>query len=116
MNVAPTIELAESVERTAKAPFAPVIGSAAWIRFDELTPNPSTKRWSVMTKDGTQIGMVKWYGPWRKYCFFPMAETVYEQVCLRDIARFCEEESIKHRKLKTPNDPSSATAAEKRSD
>lgn len=79
-----------------------------WIRFDELTPNPATKRWAVMPTarhgalwcigGGRQIGVVKWYGPWRKYCFFPMAEAVYEQVCLRDIANFCEEETAKHRK------------------
>jgi len=79
-------------------------GSGTWIRFDELTPNPATKRWAVTTKDDIQIGTVKWYGPWRKYCFFPMAETVYEQVCLRDIASFCETETKNHRAAKSPND------------
>lgn len=73
-------------------------GSATWIRFDELTPNPATKRWAVMPKDGSaQIGMVSWYGPWRKYCFFPMASTVFEWVCLREIAEFCESQTVLHR-------------------
>lgn len=77
-------------------------GSATWIRFDELTPNPATKRWAVMPKDdGAQIGRVQWYGPWRKYCFMPMANTVFEQLCLREIAAFCEEQTKAHRK---PND------------
>ena len=92
-------------EPKAPATSAAAHGSATWIRFDELTPNPATKRWAVMPQDGSaQIGMVKWYGPWRKYCFFPMAETVYEQICLRDIARFCETETLKHRAAKSPND------------
>lgn len=48
----------------------PPTGSATWIRFDELTPNPATKRWAVMPKDGSaQIGRVQWYGPWHKYLF-----------------------------------------------
>jgi hypothetical protein len=74
------------------------------IRFDELTPNPATKRWAVMPKDGSQqIGTVSWYGPWRKYCFFPMAATVFEQVCLKEIACFIERQTQLHRTAKSPN-------------
>ena len=69
----------------------------SYINFVELTPNPATKRWAVMPEDGSaQIGMVKWHGPWRKYCFFPMGETVFEQVCLREIADFCENQTKAH--------------------
>ena len=73
-------------------------GLGKWIRFDELTPCAATKRWAVVPTNGSgQVGVVKWYGPWRKYCFFPMIETVFEQVCLRDIANFCENETVLHR-------------------
>ena len=69
------------------------------IIFEELTPNPATKRWAVMPKDRSpQIGVVSWYGPWRKYCYTPMANTVYEQVCLREIAGFCENQTQLHRR------------------
>ena len=98
-------QFGEIINPNAEPALAPASCSATWIRFDELTPNPATKRWAVMPQDGSQqIGMVKWYGPWRKYCFFPMPETVYEQVCLRDIARFCETETLKHQKAKPPNE------------
>jgi hypothetical protein len=72
---------------------------AKWIRFEEIAPpSTKTKRWAVMPKDGSErIGSVSWYAPWRKYCFFPRPETVYEQDCLRDLARFCEAETTKHR-------------------
>ncbi len=77
----------------------------SWIRFEELTPNPATKRWAVMPKDGSaQIGMVKWYGPWRKYCFQPSSNTVFEQVCLREIAQFCETETKSHIQGKATNE------------
>ena len=46
------------------------------------------------------IGLVHWYGPGRKYCFFPIAETVFEQVCLREIAAFCEDQTKLHRESK----------------
>lgn len=66
------------------------------VRFEELTPNPGTKRWDVMPVDGSQqIGTVQWYGPWKKYCFRAMASATFEQTCLRAIARFCKTETTK---------------------
>lgn len=73
---------------------------AKWIKFAECPPNRKTKRWVVLTLDGSPIGEVSWYGPWRKYCFFPGIDTVYEQVCLRDIADFCEAQSLEHKRLR----------------
>jgi hypothetical protein len=54
-----------------------------------------TKLWHVVPKqgDGSPIGLIHWYGPWRKYCFSPHHDTIYEQVCLRDIADFCEQQT-----------------------
>ncbi len=73
-----------------------------WIRFEELPPAPKTKRWAVISKDQEiTIGAVTWFGPWRKYCFHPEMGTVFEQVCLREIADFCESETLKHRKPTT---------------
>jgi len=72
-----------------------------WIYFEEHLPLPKhkTKRFNVITKDaGDSIGTVAWYGPWRKYCFFPHVNTVFEQDCLRDIADFIEKETKEHKK------------------
>lgn len=81
----------------------PAHGSATWIRFDELTPNPATKRWAVMPTDGSaQIGRVQWYGAWRKYCFMPIPNCVFEQMCLREIADFCENQTKLHRAATAP--------------
>lgn len=54
-----------------------------------------------MPKDGSGIiGVIHWYGSWRRYCFSPNAKTVYEHECLRAIADFCEQKTREHKKPK----------------
>ena len=86
-------------------PAAAVAGR--FIIFEPRPSAPKTKVWAVCSKDGGIIGRVSWYGPWRKYCFFPQPDTVYEQICLREIAQFCERETQKHRS-KPPTDDAPA--------
>lgn len=53
--------------------------------------------WVVETKDeGYVLGVVKWFGRWRCYAYFPYPETVYEKDCLREIALWCEERTKEH--------------------
>jgi hypothetical protein len=63
-----------------------------------------TRAWNIAPKDEGPnyhwIGGVRWYAPWRKYCFFPQPNTVYEQLCLREIADFCERETAAHKERK----------------
>lgn len=69
-----------------------------YIKFIEAPPKPKTKVWWVVTKDDTtHLGWIAWFSRWRKYGFYPKENTVYEQVCLRDIANFCEQETKKHK-------------------
>ena len=56
-----------------------------------------TRRWDVRSKEDANLGEIKWYPPWRKYCFFPAVSTLYEQVCLREIAEFIEQETAAHK-------------------
>lgn len=63
-----------------------------WIYF-ERTDKPSkdakTETYNVRSKDGDfLIGVVKWYTAWRKYCFFPANDCVFETDCLTDITFF----------------------------
>jgi len=43
------------------------------------------------------LGEIRWHWSWRKYCFFPKPNTLFDHGCLRDIANFCESETRKHR-------------------
>lgn len=75
----------------------------SWIRFDEDGKSASGKTsvWTVATmhdkadsdEQYSGLGAIKWYGAWRRYCFFPLGQTIFEQDCLRDIAAFCEKQT-----------------------
>ena len=38
--------------------------------------------------DFDYLGCVKWYGPFRKYTFYPEGGTVFDDKCLNDISYF----------------------------
>jgi hypothetical protein len=45
-----------------------------------------TQDWNVLNnKSGTPIGRIRWYGPWRQYCFFPLGDSVWSAGCLEDV-------------------------------
>jgi hypothetical protein len=68
------------------------------ILFVPAAPGAKTKGWTVDNAygDGT-LGFVGWFGRWRKYCFFPAEGTVFEEVCLRETADFCERETKEYK-------------------
>lgn len=85
-----------------------------FIRFKWFMASKSGKThiWDVLAKDGSgKLGEVRWNGAWRCYSFFVNLdlmrvfvsegqELIFEKVCLRDIANFCEEmTNIKRRYL-----------------
>lgn len=71
-----------------------------WISFRVAGRSDSKRttiwRVSPMGEEGG-IGEVRWYAPWRRYCFMPHPSTVFEQKCLREIATFCEDQTTAHR-------------------
>jgi len=72
----------------------------SYIRFVEW-PNPAqrkTKVWEVESRSGASLGEVKWYAPWRRYCFEPLS-CILDPSCLRVISFFCEAETVKHKTL-----------------
>lgn len=34
---------------------------------------------------GTELGQIRWYGPWRKYCFYPKSDIVFDVGCLGEV-------------------------------
>jgi len=80
---------------------------STWIEFRaSAVQAPKTERWDVLTKKevgGLLLGRISWWGSWRRYAFFPNANTLYEPTCLRDIAQFIDarmEERKARRKVK----------------
>jgi hypothetical protein len=76
--------------------------TAKWIGFqlEERRSGAKTDTWHVwsLKEPRAHLGIVKWYGGWAKYVFFPGAATLYEEDCLRDLAAFIEAETLKQRK------------------
>jgi len=71
----------------------------------ELTPKKKTKIFAVKNKIyGDLLGYVKWYAPWRKYCFFANnTDLIFDSGCLTDISDFIENEMQKHRDVNKLN-------------
>ena len=74
------------------------IETGTYIKFIPTEPLTKTSVWRVHSKeDPIALGIIKWFARWRKYCFFPITDTVYEQVCLREIADFIERKTKEHK-------------------
>jgi hypothetical protein len=54
-----------------------------------IETKPKTVVYSVFSKhDEDRLGTIKWFGPWRQYCFFCTDVGVFSSTCLRDIEYF----------------------------
>lgn len=71
-----------------------------WLKFEHTRNSKSgkTKIWEVLTTyDNSLLGIISWFGRWRKYSFYPAPNTVFEKDCLRDIADFEEGKSVQRK-------------------
>lgn len=54
--------------------------------------NRKTNHYHITSKKrDILLGSIKWYFPWRQYCFFPEGGTVWNDGCLQDIYKFLVE-------------------------
>ena len=42
-------------------------------------------------RTGAKLGIVRWFGRWRQYAFFPEPDCVFSAGCLHDIASFIKD-------------------------
>lgn len=86
-------------------------GSYVTINYLDKTPSGKTTIWWVWVdyeaEHGYVLGDIKWYPQWRKYAFFPNTDTLYEPVCMREIAAFIDE-LMRLRKLEQAKKPAKA--------
>lgn len=62
-----------------------------YIEFCEIWSSGKTCRYECHNiKSGEILGIVKWYGPWRQYCFHTIFGVVFNKQCLADIQDFLE--------------------------
>jgi len=58
-----------------------------YIQFYDAEPlGRKTRIVIVVSKSsGAELGSIKWYGPWRQYCFYPASATIFNTGCMNDI-------------------------------
>lgn len=60
-----------------------------YIYFMLIDQKPKTSVWACCShSDKIRLGIVKWHGPWRQYCFWPESGTIFNSSCLADIQDF----------------------------
>jgi len=72
-----------------------------YIMMEKLVSPGKTGIWLVLNKSSqTKLGIIKWYGAWRQYCFYPEVEyqTIFSKGCLEDINSFIKMQMDERRK------------------
>jgi len=61
-----------------------------YVHFVQIeNPGRKTELWECRNnRSGDVLGIVKWYGAWRQYCFFPNRNTIFNIGCLHTTADF----------------------------
>lgn len=44
-----------------------------------------TSKFEILNKSNTLLGYIQWYGAFRKYCFYPSSNTIWDNKCLNDV-------------------------------
>ena len=79
----------------------PIAFQGTYLKIWYAGTTGKTERYTVLTNDGILLGTIKWFSKWRKYAFFPSAETLFEESCLGEIANFLLElKAVRKAKLK----------------
>ena len=63
-----------------------------YMEFDIVGDTGKTEIWNITSKSSDfLLGQIKWYGPWRQYCFFPSGQCVFNNGCMNDIINAIKE-------------------------
>lgn len=69
-----------------------------FMRFTEIPTKKKTKTIAVTSmSSGASLGAIKWYSPWRQYCFFPSNECIFNKDCMRVIVEKIDNEMRKRK-------------------
>ena len=60
-----------------------------YLIFTTIEIKPKTRVIKVESRlHGDRLGIIKWFGPWRQYAFFPEAAVIFNKTCLLDIVAY----------------------------
>lgn len=64
---------------------------------EEILPNRKTPIYNIINNNNLKIGQIRWYGPWRKFCFYPDSDTIWDNNCLQDVLNIINDYNSKWR-------------------
>lgn len=47
--------------------------------------NRKTPIYDIFSLDDINLGQIRWYAAWRKFCFYPNGDTIWDDKCLREL-------------------------------
>lgn len=62
--------------------------TSKYLTFDRHDPTPPRKTPMIVVsskRSGDLLGFIRWYGPWRQFCFWPQSATIFNTGCMDDI-------------------------------
>ena len=66
-----------------------IVFEGKYFAVELMEKKTRTEVYGIRSKHHSEpIGMVKWYAPWRQYCFFPEPGTVWSRYCLNEVNTF----------------------------
>ena len=71
-----------------------------FIVYETYYPKRKTPILNIVSKDGSELGEIKWFGRWRKFCYYPYSNTVWDNKCLTNLVTFLNEYNSKWRSIK----------------
>lgn len=67
------------------------MAESKYLEFRVIRDTGKTKVVSVDSKrQGSQLGVISWYGPWRQYVIFPNDDTLWNKGCLEDVNAYID--------------------------
>ncbi len=58
---------------------------------EEISLRRKTEIWRCHDLKFNPLCVVKWHGPWRQYCFFPIGGSLFNRTCADDISHFMKQ-------------------------
>ena len=63
-----------------------------YLEFSKAGYTGKTEVYDILSKHRRSVlGHIKWYGPWRQYCFWPSPNCVFNPDCMKSICEKIEE-------------------------
>jgi len=86
------------IAKRIRDPNAPKLKSEYMEAFP-IEKKPKTWIYGVVShRWGDKLGLVRWYAPWRQYCFFPENGTIFNPTCMGAIIQFIKDLMKERRK------------------